>query len=173
MTPRPQPPHRLQAPTQLGAQGGIVLLTVLVMLVVASAWATYAWRQVFWQQRMLHSQGLEQMAWHAAEAGALALQYRVAQQLSLNPSLNLAAALPAIQTMHNLPGTPAGHWQIRETRSIASKQRYAQAIHITISGHISDAQHSAHHIAQAQLLVDMEATPTGLHITRWQRVYPR
>ena len=173
MKPRPHPPHRLQAPTQLGAQKGIVLLTILVMLVVASAWATYAWRQVFWQQRMLHSQGLEQMAWHAAEAGALALQYRVAQQLSLNPSLNLAAALPATQTLHTLPGTPAGHWQLSASSSLVSTQSNTQAMRLVIRGHISDAQHSAHQIAQAQLLVDMEATPTGLHITRWQRVYPR
>jgi len=128
---------------------------------------------VFWQQRMLHSQGLEQMAWHAAEAGALALQYRVAQQLSLNPSLNLAAALPAIQTLHTLPGTPSGHWQLSASSSLVSTQANTQAMRLVIRGHISDAQHSAHHIAQAQLLVDMEATPTGLHIIRWQRVYPR
>jgi len=173
MMPRPHPPNRLLTPTQLGAQSGIVLLTVLVMLVVASAWATHAWRQVFWQQRMLHSQGLEQMAWHAAEAGALALQYRVAQEMSLNPSLNLAAALPARQTQHTLPGTPSGHWQIIASTSLNTSQPNAQAMSITISGQITDPQHSGQQIAQAQLLVDMEATPTGLHITRWQRVYPR
>jgi hypothetical protein len=173
MMPCPNSPHRLQAPTQLGAQRGIVLLAVLVMLVVASAWASYAWRQVFWQQRMLHSQGLEQMAWHAAEAGALALQQRVAQEIALNPGLALMAALPAIHRPHPLPGTPAGHWSLSEASSIVSTQANTQAMRIAIRGHISDAQHSAHHIAQAQLLVDMEATPTGLHITRWQRVYPR
>lgn len=173
MMPRPHPPNRLQAPTQLGAQNGIVLLTVLVMLVVTSAWATYAWRQVFWQQRMLHSQGLEQMAWHAAEAGALALQQRVEQQLSLNPSLNLAAALPALQTMHTLPGTPAGHWHLSEASTMVSTQPHAQAIRLVIRGYISDPQDNSHPLAQALLLVDVQTTPTGLYITRWQRVYPR
>ena len=173
MTPRPHKPHHTRVQPNCGTQSGIVLLTVLVMLVVASAWATYAWRQVFWQQRMLHSQGLEQMAWHAAEAGALALQYRVAQEISLNPSLNLAAALPARQTQHTLPSTPSGRWQIIASTSLTSSQLNAQAIRITISGQITDPQHSGQQIAQAQLLVDMEATPTGLHITRWQRVYPR
>jgi hypothetical protein len=173
MMQRPHPPNHLDAKTHLGAQRGIVLLAVLVMLVVASAWASYAWRQVFWQQRMLHSQGLEQMAWHAAEAGALAIQQHVAQHIALNPSLALMAALPGIHSPQPLPGSPAGHWSLSEVSSIVSTQANTQAVRIAISGHISDPQYSGHHIAQSLVLVDIEATPTGLHITRWQRVYPR
>jgi hypothetical protein len=173
MMPRPLTPNHMLAPTNLGAQRGVVLLTVLVMLVVASAWATYAWRQVFWQQRMLHSQGLEFMAWQAAEAGGLELQHRIAQHIQSNTALDIGSAIPAINALQHLPGTPSGHWQIIASTSLTSSQPNAQAMRITISGHITDPQHNGHHIAQAQLLVDMEATPRGLHITRWQRVYPR
>jgi len=170
---RPHKPNPIHAQTKLAAQGGIVLLTALLMLVVASAWATYAWRQVFWQQRMLHSQGLEFMAWHAAEAGGAELQHRIAHHMALNPMLHMASALPAINALQPLPGTPSGHWKIIAVTSIASTQPHAQAMRIAISGQISDASHSSHHIAQTQLLVDVETTPTGPRITRWQRVYPR
>jgi Tfp pilus assembly protein PilX len=173
MSSKPQKLGHSPTPPRPNPQSGIVLLAVLVMLVVTSAWATYAWRQVFWQQRMLHSQGLEQMAWHAAEAGALALQHHIAHQLALNPSVTPVAALATIHGLHTLPGTPAAHWQLMQASSLVSTQANSEAVRIAISGHISDLQHSVHHIAQAQLLIDIEATSSSLHIIRWQRVYPR
>lgn len=152
---------------------GIVLLSVLVMLVVASAWATYAWRQVFWQQRMLHSQGLEQMAWHAAEAGALQLQHRLTQQLVSNPNMALAAAIPAINTPHTLPGTPSSQWHIVSTEGIASARPNSHTLRISIAGQVAEPQQDNTRTAQAHLLIDIEHSPEGLHINRWQRVYPR
>lgn len=167
------PPRLLQAHAQSSAQRGIVLLTVLVMLAIASAWTTYAWRQVFWQQRMLHSQGLEQMAWQAAEAGGLEVRHRMGVHIGLNPGLHITAGLPAINTPQPLPGVPSSHWQISAIHTLVSTKPHTQAIRMAISGQIHDPQHSGQQIAQAQLLLDIESTTTGLHITRWQRVYPR
>lgn len=152
---------------------GIVLLSVLVMLVVASAWGSYAWRQVFWQQRMLHSQGLEQMAWHAAEAGALHLHHRLALQLASSTNPAMVAALPAINTPHMLPSSPSSQWHIVSTESIASSQPNGQALRISIAGQVAEPSQSTTRTAQAHLLVDIEHSTTGLRITRWQRVYPR
>jgi hypothetical protein len=152
---------------------GLVLLSVLIMLMVASAWSTYAWRQVFWQQRMLHSQGLEQMAWHAAEAGALHLHHSLTQQMVSNPNLVMAAALPAINTPHSLPGIPSNQWLIFSTESIASSQPNAQALRISIAGQVVEPSQSTTRTAQAHLLIDIEHSPAGIGITRWQRVYPR
>jgi Tfp pilus assembly protein PilX len=152
---------------------GIVLLSVLVMLVVASAWGTYAWRQVFWQQRMLHSQGLEQMAWHAAEAGALQVQHRLALQLASSSNLAIVAALPATNTSHALPGSPSSQWHIVSTEGIAGSQPNAQALRISIAGQVAEPSQSSTRIAQAHLLVDIEHSSAGLRINRWQRVYPR
>jgi Tfp pilus assembly protein PilX len=152
---------------------GIVLLSVLVMLVVASAWGTYAWRQVFWQQRMLHSQGLEQMAWHAAEAGALQLQHRLALQMASSPNLAIVAAVPAINASHALPGTPSSQWHIVSTEGIPSSQPNGQALRISIAGQVAEPSQSSTRIAQAHLLVDIEHSSAGLRINRWQRVYPR
>jgi len=173
MTPRPQPPHRLQASTQLGAQRGIVLLTVLVMLVVASAWATYAWRQVFWQQRMLHSQGLEQMAWHAAEAGALHVQHHITQKLASNPSMSVAAAFTTGLTSDTLPGSPSSHWVILSSQGVVGSKPSATILRISIAGQVIDPLQSPQPIAQAHVIVDIEQSLLGLHIIRWQRVYPR
>jgi len=163
----------LQAPSQSSAQRGVVLLTVLVMLAIASAWATYAWRQVFWQQRMLHSQGLEQMAWQAAEAGGLEVRHRMGMHIGLNPGLHITAGLPAINTPQPLPGAPSSHWQISAVHTLVSTKPHTEALRIAISGQINDPQDSGQKIAQAQVIVDIESTPTGLHITRWQRVYAR
>ena len=163
----------LQAPSQPSAQRGVVLLTVLVMLAIASAWATYAWRQVFWQQRMLHSQGLEQMAWQAAEGGGLEVHDRIAMHIGLNPGLNITGGLPAINTPQPLPGVPSSYWQISAVHTLVSTKPHTEALRIAISGRINDPQDSGQQIAQAQVIVDIESTPTGLHITRWQRVYAR
>ena len=157
----------------LGAQRGIVLLTVLVMLAVASAWATYAWRQVFWQQRMLHSQGLEQMAWNVAEAGGLHIHDRMAKLIKLNPGLNIVAGLPAINIPHRLEGSPSGHWQISAVQPLTRTPPNTEGMRISISGHVNNSHNSGAHIAQAHLLIDLETTGSGIRITRWQRVYPR
>jgi hypothetical protein len=54
-----------------------------------------------------------------------------------------------------------------------STKPHTEALRIAISGQINDPQDSGQKIAQAQVIVDIESTPTGLHITRWQRVYAR
>lgn len=166
-------PRALQTSPHSNTQRGIVLLSVVVMLAIASAWATYAWRQVFWQQRMLHSQGLEQMAWQAAEAGGLEVRNQIAMHIRRNLGLNISAGLPAINTPQPLPGAPSSQWQISAIYSLVSTKPNTEATRIAISGQINDLQHNGQQIAQAQLLLDIESTTTGLHITRWQRVYPR
>jgi hypothetical protein len=155
MTPRPHKPHHTLVQPNCGTQSGIVLLTVLVMLVVASAWATYAWRQVFWQQRMLHSQGLEFMAWQAAEAGALQLWHQKACPKT-------GGAL-----LEGLPGT---RWRIGEFLEAS------QPCTLYVIGEVFDTSADATLvIAQAHLLLEFSdlGDPLKTHITRWQRVYPR
>ena len=173
MTPRPHKLHHTRGQPHFAAQSGIVLLTVLVMLVVASAWATYAWRQVFWQQRMLHSQGLEQMAWQAAEAGALHVQHHIAQKLASNPSMSEAADFTTGLTTYALPGSPSSQWVMLPSHGVFSSKLDATIMRISIAGQVIDPLQSPQTIAQAHVIVDIEQSSLGLQITRWQRVYPR
>lgn len=158
------------------AEHGMVLLSVMVMLMLASAWATSGWRQVFWQQRMQHSQALELMAGYAAEAGALAIHQRLVHHAALHPERPMIEALAEPLPAQRLPGALIRDWSIHALTPIDRPPPEPPRLRIAIVAVVrpaSDPWSQAPPIAQAQWLIDVEDHATGPRITRWQRVYPR
>lgn len=154
-------------------QQGMVLLSVLIMLAVASAWSTYAWRQVFWQQRMLHSQGLEQMAWHAAEAGAIQVRDHIVQHTATQTELDVRSLLLEAKDAQTLAGRPQASWQITALDDLPSPSHGDQAWRIVIASHVLDPRDDNRPMARAHLMIDITRGTAGVQVQRWQRVYSR